>query len=260
MAHTPATFVLLLFLLSISAIAKIDYFIDGWDAVHLEEVEALTFRADKQTTSRGHVDPVPQLKCISNPLFCALSPVDALHCINNGSPDYVDWNCTAAAVLPSVVRLASTNVTCQGRSSPNNTYVLKGSCRAEYQLGLSVQGKDHLTNWVGKQKARTRTSTTTHQRTISRKKKDGIGHGAAKEHGESPIKLVIRRSFDLLDLAIYGLFSFLMLTVGCLTLVLCLSIWGEYSVPIARAFVEAYVQFEILRFGPRGVRQESGYF
>ena len=111
------------------------------NAVRLSEVKVLTLRAGEHTAHR-RVDPVPQLRCTSHPGVCELHQIDILRCTNEGSSysrEDVQWTCTAN--LPSTLQLNSTDVICEGYSSPSDSYILKGSCGVEYQLALTSEGK-----------------------------------------------------------------------------------------------------------------------
>lgn len=66
-----------------------------------------------------------------------------MRCKNQGS-DYDDeniqWTCSAS--LPPEFKLGSTDVICEGFSSPSDPYVLKGSCGVEYRLVLTNAGEE----------------------------------------------------------------------------------------------------------------------
>lgn len=66
-----------------------------------------------------------------------------MRCKNSGS-DYdeedIQWTCTAS--LPEEFRLGSTEVICEGYDSPQDPYVLKGSCGVEYRLLLTNKGEE----------------------------------------------------------------------------------------------------------------------
>lgn len=66
-----------------------------------------------------------------------------MRCKNSGS-DYDDesiqWTCTAS--LPDEFKLGSTNVICEGYDSPDDPYILKGSCGVEYKLVLTEKGQE----------------------------------------------------------------------------------------------------------------------
>ena len=66
-----------------------------------------------------------------------------MRCKNQGTDyddDNVQWTCTAA--LPPEFKLGSTDVICEGYDSPNDPYVLKGSCGVEYRLILTDRGEE----------------------------------------------------------------------------------------------------------------------
>lgn len=83
-----------------------------------------------------------QLKCIGGNAK-GLYEVDLMRCKNQGS-DYdeenVQWTCSAS--LPSEFKLGSTDVICEGFTSSNDPYVLKGSCGVEYRLILTAAGEE----------------------------------------------------------------------------------------------------------------------
>lgn len=75
-----------------------------------------------------------------------------MRCKNAGSDyddDNVQWTCTAS--LPDEFRLGSTDVVCEGYESPNDPYILKGSCGVNYRLLLTDAGKEKFGDgsWFG---------------------------------------------------------------------------------------------------------------
>lgn len=66
-----------------------------------------------------------------------------MRCTNQGS-DYesedIQWSCVAD--VPDYFKLGSTDVICEGYASPDDTYVLKGSCGVEYRLLLTEKGEE----------------------------------------------------------------------------------------------------------------------
>ena len=115
------------------------------DAVLLSQVETLTLRGHGALTSHRRVSAIPQLRCVSHPQLCRLADdsLDVMRCTNQGS-SYgdadVEWSC--AAVLPDELRLGSTDVICEGYASPDDPYVLKGSCGVEYRVALTAKGEE----------------------------------------------------------------------------------------------------------------------
>ncbi|KAK4455852.1 store-operated calcium entry-associated regulatory factor [Podospora aff. communis PSN243] len=110
-------------------------------AILLSNVQSLTLSSTRPTTHR-RVSPIPQLKCISSPRLCKLYTIPTMRCTNQGSSyssEDIEWACTAE--LPSTLKLGSTEVICEGYDSPDDPYVLKGSCGVEYRLVLTEEGE-----------------------------------------------------------------------------------------------------------------------
>lgn len=66
-----------------------------------------------------------------------------MRCTNAGAeyaPEDVQWTCQAS--LPSEFKLGSTEVVCEGYDSPEDPFVLKGSCGVEYRLVLTDVGEE----------------------------------------------------------------------------------------------------------------------
>ncbi|KAK0646287.1 hypothetical protein B0T16DRAFT_458222 [Cercophora newfieldiana] len=111
------------------------------NAILLSDVQSLTLHANRPTSHR-RVPSIPQLKCISPRRICALYEIPTLRCTNQGhsySEQDIEWACTAS--LPSTLKLGSTEVICEGYSSPDDPYVLRGSCGVEYRLALTEEGE-----------------------------------------------------------------------------------------------------------------------
>ncbi|KAL2752830.1 hypothetical protein ACRALDRAFT_1072657 [Sodiomyces alcalophilus JCM 7366] len=122
-------------------------------AVLLSDIQSLTFRGGNAKTTHRRLPAIPQLKCVSSPSLCALHAIDIMRCENRGAgydPDDVQWSCSAS--LPPELRLGSTDVLCEGYSSPDDPYVLRGSCGVQYTLALTDLGErrhPHLTSGGG---------------------------------------------------------------------------------------------------------------
>ncbi|KAL0472967.1 hypothetical protein QR685DRAFT_490964 [Neurospora intermedia] len=114
------------------------------DAVLLSNIRSLTLLPQSLTTGR-RLPPIPQLKCTSSRLLCALATphISLMRCVNQG-PRYdkedIQWSCTVPS-LPTTLQLGSTDVICEGYDSPDDDYVLKGSCGVEYTLALTEEGR-----------------------------------------------------------------------------------------------------------------------
>ena len=75
-----------------------------------------------------------------------------MRCTNSGSgygAEDIEWTCKAN--LPEEYKLGSTDVLCEGYDSPDDPYILKGSCGEQYRLMLTPKGeaahKDRLSSW-----------------------------------------------------------------------------------------------------------------
>lgn len=133
------------------------------NAILLSKVQSLTLRDGKMTTHR-RVPAVPQLKCTASPQrICDLYTIDTMRCTNQGTgydDEDIQWSCTAS--VPPELKLGGTEVVCEGYSSSDDPYVLKGSCAVEYRLMLTDYGEekypdlakgDGLFNGIGSNKS-----------------------------------------------------------------------------------------------------------
>lgn len=111
------------------------------NSVLLSSIQSLTVRDGKQTTHR-RVSALSQLKCVGGNAK-GLYDVDVMRCKNSGS-EYdegdVQWTCQAS--LPAEFKLGSTDVICEGYDSPEDPYILKGSCAVQYRLVLTDAGEE----------------------------------------------------------------------------------------------------------------------
>lgn len=109
-------------------------------AVLLSKVRSLTLR-DGHETSHRRVPALPQLNCVGGNAQ-GLYNVEEMRCKNSGSQydaEDVQWTCQAS--LPPEFKLGSTEVICEGYDSPDDPYILKGSCGVEYRLVLTDIGE-----------------------------------------------------------------------------------------------------------------------
>jgi len=113
---------LLLFALAVSA----------YDKVMLKDVRVLTLHRGQMTTSR-RVSPMSQLTCVGGVARGESHRVDIVQCTNTGynGRDY-SWKCEAQ--LPGTLKLGRLSVSCEGYDSPNDPFVLVGSCGLKYEL------------------------------------------------------------------------------------------------------------------------------
>merc|ERR1711939_478815 len=108
-------------------------------------------RGGQKTTAR-RVSPIPQLSCIGGNAK-GLYDVDIMRCKNSGSeydPEDIQWTCKAE--LPPEFKLGSTDVICEGYDSPDDHYILIGSCGVEYRLVLTGLGEEKYgsTSWFSR--------------------------------------------------------------------------------------------------------------
>ncbi|KAK4099055.1 hypothetical protein N658DRAFT_509100 [Parathielavia hyrcaniae] len=140
---------LLLSLLTLSHLPSLSLAARPKDAILLSEVQSLTLRSPSKTTSR-RLPPIPQLTCRSTPAkLCRLADIRTMRCTNQGSSytsQDIEWACTAT--LPSTLRLDRTEVVCEGYASPDDAYVLRGSCGVEYTLQLTEEGRERYPELV----------------------------------------------------------------------------------------------------------------
>ncbi|XP_065110453.1 store-operated calcium entry-associated regulatory factor isoform X2 [Paramisgurnus dabryanus] len=109
------------------------------DAVLLRDVQVLTLHRGRYTTARRS-SPVLQLQCIGGSAGCGSFVMDVVQCYNKGWDGIdVQWECKAD--MDNWYRFGRVEVSCEGYTSPNDAYVLKGSCGLEYTLELTAEGK-----------------------------------------------------------------------------------------------------------------------
>ncbi|KNA97266.1 hypothetical protein FOXG_02054 [Fusarium oxysporum f. sp. lycopersici 4287] len=117
------------------------------DAIKLSDVRSLTLRGNGAMTNHRRVGAIPQLRCVSKKALCELYDIDVMRCTNEGSgwgDEDIQWSCTAS--LPEELKLVTTDVICEGYNSPDDPYVLKGSCGVEYRVALTRKGERRYPN------------------------------------------------------------------------------------------------------------------
>ncbi|XP_016312553.1 store-operated calcium entry-associated regulatory factor-like isoform X2 [Sinocyclocheilus anshuiensis] len=117
---------------------------DATEAVLLRDVQVLTLHRGRYTTARRS-SPVLQLQCVGGSAGCGSFVPEVVQCYNRGS-DGIDtqWECKAD--MDNVYRFGRVEVSCEGYNSPNDAYVLRGSCGLEYTLELTAEGKQQHTH------------------------------------------------------------------------------------------------------------------
>lgn len=101
-------------------------------AKHLGDIKTLTLHRGRMTaTQRG--SPIRQLECVGGNACGRFEP-EVMQCYNQGADDRgeVQWKCQAE--MPKAYRLGATTVSCEGFTSPDDDFVLEGSCGVEYTL------------------------------------------------------------------------------------------------------------------------------
>ncbi|XP_052402227.1 store-operated calcium entry-associated regulatory factor isoform X1 [Carassius gibelio] len=114
------------------------------EAVLLRDVQVLTLNRGRYTTARRS-SPVPQLQCVGGSAGCGSFVPEVVQCYNRGS-DGIDtqWECKAD--MDNAYRFGRVEVSCEGYNSPNDAYVLRGSCGLEYTLELTAEGRQQHTH------------------------------------------------------------------------------------------------------------------
>ncbi|XP_006010005.1 store-operated calcium entry-associated regulatory factor [Latimeria chalumnae] len=115
---------------------------DGWnshESVLLQEVQVLTLYKNRFTTAR-RTSPVPQLQCNGGTAGCSAFVSEVVQCQNKGWDGFdVQWECKTD--MDNNYRFGTIQVNCEGYNSPDDPYVLKGSCGLEYTLELTEAGR-----------------------------------------------------------------------------------------------------------------------
>ncbi|KAM9449949.1 store-operated calcium entry-associated regulatory factor [Clarias gariepinus] len=117
------------------------HLVSGWNdgAVLLRDVQVLTLYRGRYTTARRS-SPVPQLQCVGGSAGCSSFVLEVVQCQNKGWDGVdVQWECKAD--MDSWYRFGKVEVSCEGYNSPDDPYILKGSCGLEYTLELTAEGR-----------------------------------------------------------------------------------------------------------------------
>lgn len=106
--------------------------VHGHTPVLLKNVRVLTMHKDRLTTARRGA-PVQQMECVGGTCHTPHHP-QVIQCYNQGTDDKgeVQWACKAE--LHKTCHLGTTTVSCEGFTSPEDDYVLAGSCGVEYAI------------------------------------------------------------------------------------------------------------------------------
>lgn len=129
----------------------------------LENINVLNFRKNQWTVSGGRNSPMKQLNCVGGNACYDYEP-EIVHCKNVGFDGYdVSWECSSD--LPNEYKFGATDVSCEGYNSPNDPYILAGSCALEYTLHRTPAYRNNNNN--------NRYSNNNYQRNYRKKSSSG---------------------------------------------------------------------------------------
>lgn len=118
--------------------------------VKMTSIPALTFRANRNTTTHRQKSAEPQLTCIGGdaPNYAKWF-VTEVRCRNMGYSDEhaVQWACETDDVSDTY-SLEQITITCEGFESPTDPYILAGSCSLRYALDMNAT-LNAAKLWVG---------------------------------------------------------------------------------------------------------------
>lgn len=110
-------------------------------AVLLRDVQALTLYRGQYTAARRS-SPIPQLQCVGGTAGCSAFVPEVIQCHNKGWDGVdVQWECKAD--MDNWYRFGKVDVSCEGYNSPDDPYILRGSCGLEYSLELTAEGRQN---------------------------------------------------------------------------------------------------------------------
>lgn len=115
----------------------------AYDKILMRDIDVLTLMSGRLTTGR-RTAPVPQLNCVG--VLCDVELPKVVQCYNKGSNDRdtIQWKCEGD--LPLNYFFKNMEVSCEGYESPDDPFVLAGSCGLEYTLGVTKQKRQHTTS------------------------------------------------------------------------------------------------------------------
>ncbi|XP_047672255.1 store-operated calcium entry-associated regulatory factor [Tachysurus fulvidraco] len=173
-------------------------FIYCWNdgAVLLRDVQALTLYGGRYTTARRS-SPVPQLQCVGGSAGCSAFVPEVVQCQNKGWDGVdVQWECKTD--MDNWYRFGKVEVSCEGYNSPDDPYILRGSCGLEYTMELTAEGR---------QKQGSSRFSDFSSGFFQRKDQHGSSqHSPSGLSGEGLGSLVVIAFFLLLAFAVYKMF------------------------------------------------------
>ncbi|KAG7164455.1 store-operated calcium entry-associated regulatory factor-like [Homarus americanus] len=123
-------------------------------SVLLKDIEVLTLYNGKMTQGQRS-SPVPQLECVHGGTApCSAFKPRVVQCYNRGWDGVdVQWECKTD--MDNAFRFGDIEVSCEGYSSRDDPYVLKGSCGLRYSIDYTKEGlnqkQGHHHNYYGDQ-------------------------------------------------------------------------------------------------------------
>ncbi len=121
------------------------------ERVLLKDVQVLTLRSGAFTTGRRN-SPIAQLSCQNCADDAARRVVDTIQCRNVGFDGRdVNWKCETE--IGKEHKLGRTEVSCEGYESPDDPFILAGSCAVEYFLHSNP--RPAAREWVRPQQPKT---------------------------------------------------------------------------------------------------------
>ncbi|KAH9413300.1 Store-operated calcium entry-associated regulatory factor [Dermatophagoides pteronyssinus] len=105
--------------------------VESDDRVLLKDIQALTFQSGTSTKSRRS-SPIQQLTCTGGG-HCDSVQLSTVQCYNRGSDGQsIQWECKAD--MPNRYKFGQLDVSCEGYDSPEDEYILAGSCGLRYTI------------------------------------------------------------------------------------------------------------------------------
>jgi hypothetical protein len=101
--------------------------------VHIKDVQVITLYSNEYTSGRRNA-PIPQLQCTGP--ACFEGALRSMQCTNMGF-DGTDANWDCKSNVGNRFTLGKVSVSCEGYESPNDEFILAGSCGVVYELNYN---------------------------------------------------------------------------------------------------------------------------
>ena len=109
--------------------------------VHLSHISSIHLTSDGTAATKRYTKAPPQLECVGGKAWFDSYRIGRAMCIQNAG----EWTCNAETAPGYVVR--DVRVVCEGYDTPDDEYVLDGSCSMQYMLD---HAPDHIGEDAGK--------------------------------------------------------------------------------------------------------------